>query len=359
MIRALQRGPAEPRALARLSPARSPRAGSLAAARSTLARLARTHRPRGAAASPDDGLVRLGRERGFGPWTVGVVALEGLGRYDAGLVADLGLVKLLAALRGPLARARSETAELLAPYGEWQGLASVFLLAGFKRGLVTGASPTCDRRDAPAPDARLTRTPDRLASGRRLRAMARRRARSRFSARDGSARRSISGLLSSGWREPAEIAATARRAERVAELRERHGIDATLSNHDAIAGASLVVIAVKPQDIEALLGEIGALILPEQTVLSVAAAIPTARIEARLRRACPVVRAMPNTPVDRARGDRRALRRGTRRRRAPRPRRGGAVPPRRRRPRPGVVAWTRSPRSRAPAPPTSRSSPRR
>ena len=103
----------------------------------------------------------------------------------------------------------------------------------------------------------------------------------------------ISGLLSSGWREPGEIAATGRRAERVAE---RHGVDATLSNHDAAAGASLVVISVKPQDIDVLLGEIGGLILPEQTVLSVAAAIPTARIESRLSPGVPVVRAMPNTP---------------------------------------------------------------
>jgi pyrroline-5-carboxylate reductase len=106
----------------------------------------------------------------------------------------------------------------------------------------------------------------------------------------------ISGLLSSGWREPAEVAATTRRAERVAELRERHGIEATLSNHDAAAGAALIVIAVKPQDIEALLGEIGTLVLPEQTVLSIAAAIPTARIEQRLSEGVPVVRAMPNTP---------------------------------------------------------------
>ena len=87
--------------------------------------------------------MRLRRERGFGPWSVGVVALHGLGRYDAGLVADLGLVKLLAARTGrwpeqaPIA---DETAELLAPYGEWQGLASVFLLAGFKRGLIPGAN---------------------------------------------------------------------------------------------------------------------------------------------------------------------------------------------------------------------------
>src|ERR687891_2402576 len=106
----------------------------------------------------------------------------------------------------------------------------------------------------------------------------------------------ISGLLSSEWRKPAEIAATARRTERVAELRERYGVDATLSNHDAAAGAALVVIAVKPQDIEGLLGEIGTLILPEQTVLSVAAAIPTSRIESRLSDRVPVVRAMPNTP---------------------------------------------------------------
>jgi pyrroline-5-carboxylate reductase len=106
----------------------------------------------------------------------------------------------------------------------------------------------------------------------------------------------IAGLISSGWREPAEVSATTRRAERVADLRERYGVDATLSNHDAAAGAALVVIAVKPQDIESLLGEVGTLILPEQTVLSVAAAIPTARIESRLSNRVPVVRAMPNTP---------------------------------------------------------------
>jgi pyrroline-5-carboxylate reductase len=106
----------------------------------------------------------------------------------------------------------------------------------------------------------------------------------------------ISGLLSSDWRKPSEVAATTRRAERVAELRERYGVDATLSNHDAVAAASLVVIAVKPQDIETLLAEIGTLIRPEQTVLSVAAAIPTARIESRLSAGVPVVRAMPNTP---------------------------------------------------------------
>jgi pyrroline-5-carboxylate reductase len=107
----------------------------------------------------------------------------------------------------------------------------------------------------------------------------------------------IGGLLSSGWRTPAELSASTRREERAAELRERHGIAVTLSNAEAAATAALVVIAVKPQDIEALLGEIGPLIQPEQTVLSIAAAIPTEAIERHLGRGVPVVRAMPNTPA--------------------------------------------------------------
>jgi 3-methyladenine DNA glycosylase/8-oxoguanine DNA glycosylase len=78
---------------------------------------------------------RLGRERGLGPWSVGVVCLEGLGRYDFGLVGDLGLVKLLRDLRGRPVETY-ETAELLEPYGEWAGLASVYLLAGYSRGLL-------------------------------------------------------------------------------------------------------------------------------------------------------------------------------------------------------------------------------
>jgi 3-methyladenine DNA glycosylase/8-oxoguanine DNA glycosylase len=79
--------------------------------------------------------ARLDRERGLGPWSIGVVCLEGLGRYDYGLVGDLGLVKLLRELRGREVEGW-ETAELLEPYGEWKGLASMYMLAGYSRGLV-------------------------------------------------------------------------------------------------------------------------------------------------------------------------------------------------------------------------------
>jgi 3-methyladenine DNA glycosylase/8-oxoguanine DNA glycosylase len=79
--------------------------------------------------------ARLGRERGLGPWSVGVVALEGLGRYDLGLVGDLGLIKLLSAMRGRRVEGW-ETEELLAPYGEWAGLAGVYMLSAWARGLL-------------------------------------------------------------------------------------------------------------------------------------------------------------------------------------------------------------------------------
>jgi pyrroline-5-carboxylate reductase len=107
----------------------------------------------------------------------------------------------------------------------------------------------------------------------------------------------ISGLLSSNWRKPSELAASCRREERVRELVERYGVRATRSNAEAVTGSALIVIAVKPQDIEALLGEIGGMLAPDQTVLSVAAAIPTAAIERRISPSVPVVRAMPNTPA--------------------------------------------------------------
>jgi 3-methyladenine DNA glycosylase/8-oxoguanine DNA glycosylase len=93
-------------------------------------------------ALPTDAVVRrLERERGLGPWSAGVVCLEGLGRFEHGLVGDLGLIKLLRELRGRPVEGW-ETAELLEPYGDWAGLASVYLLAGFGRGLI------------PLPDAR-------------------------------------------------------------------------------------------------------------------------------------------------------------------------------------------------------------
>jgi AraC family transcriptional regulator of adaptative response / DNA-3-methyladenine glycosylase II len=102
----------------------------------TLLRLVRSLDLERLRAEPTDAAAaRLERERGLGPWSVGLVCLEGLGRYERGLVGDLGLIKLCSALRGRRAEAW-ETAELLEPYGEWAGLAGMYLLQGWSRGLV-------------------------------------------------------------------------------------------------------------------------------------------------------------------------------------------------------------------------------
>jgi 3-methyladenine DNA glycosylase/8-oxoguanine DNA glycosylase len=75
---------------------------------------------------------RVERERGLGPWSAGMICLYGLGRYERGLVGDLGLIKLCSALTGRWADVE-DTRELLEPYGEWAGLASVYLLASLPK----------------------------------------------------------------------------------------------------------------------------------------------------------------------------------------------------------------------------------
>jgi len=122
--------------LARFSPAELRRLGLHARRGATLARLTRSIELQRLKDEPTDAVAdRLLRERGLGPWSLGVVCLEGLGRFERGLEGDLGLVKLLGAMRGRRVDGW-ETAELLEPYGEWAGLASVYLLAGFGRGLI-------------------------------------------------------------------------------------------------------------------------------------------------------------------------------------------------------------------------------
>ncbi len=133
-------------ALARLSPLDLRRHGLAQHRASTLARIVSGVDLERLRSLPGDAaLARLGRERGIGPWSIGVVALEGLGRYDHGLVGDLGLVKLAASLWGRWPEA-AETAALLEPYEEWQGLAGEVLMLGWSRSLVPGADADVARR---------------------------------------------------------------------------------------------------------------------------------------------------------------------------------------------------------------------
>jgi DNA-3-methyladenine glycosylase II len=122
--------------LGRFSPPELARFGLGARRASTLVRLCRSLDLERLKEKPTSAAVaRLVRERGLGPWSLGVVCLEGLGRYEHGLYRDLGLAKLASALWGRWVEPE-ESDVLLAPYGEWSGLASVYLLAGFHRGFV-------------------------------------------------------------------------------------------------------------------------------------------------------------------------------------------------------------------------------
>jgi AraC family transcriptional regulator of adaptative response / DNA-3-methyladenine glycosylase II len=123
-------------ALGRFSPAELRALGLGTRRGSTLVRLCRTVDLEGLHdVSTEQVAARLEREPGLGPWSVGIVALEGLGRYERGLARDLGLVKLASTLWGRRVEAE-ETDGLLEPYGEWAGLASVYLLRGYAAGLV-------------------------------------------------------------------------------------------------------------------------------------------------------------------------------------------------------------------------------
>ena len=125
--------------LAGLAPAALRAQGLHARRAAALVRICRALDPERLRELPTETVARrLERERGLGPWSAGVVCLEGLGRPERGLVGDLGLVKLLSALRGRRVEAW-ETEELLAPYGEWAGLASLYLLKGYGLGLVRAA----------------------------------------------------------------------------------------------------------------------------------------------------------------------------------------------------------------------------
>ncbi|KWW97580.1 pyrroline-5-carboxylate reductase [Carbonactinospora thermoautotrophica] len=105
----------------------------------------------------------------------------------------------------------------------------------------------------------------------------------------------LSGMLRAG-KQPGDLMATVRRAERAKLLRERYGIE-IVTNAEAAKSADTLILAVKPQDMEVLLDELSPYVSANQLIVSVAAGITTGFIERRLTEGVPVVRVMSNTPV--------------------------------------------------------------
>ncbi|MGH3345985.1 MAG: pyrroline-5-carboxylate reductase, partial [Nocardioides sp.] len=105
----------------------------------------------------------------------------------------------------------------------------------------------------------------------------------------------LSGLVRAGRRVDALLVGE-KRPDRARELEERYGV-AVVSNVDAARKADTIAVVVKPQDMAVLLEEIAPELRPGQLLVSLAAGITTAFIEARVPEGVAVVRVMPNTPA--------------------------------------------------------------
>jgi pyrroline-5-carboxylate reductase len=105
----------------------------------------------------------------------------------------------------------------------------------------------------------------------------------------------LSGLLR-GERGATDILVAEKHADRASYLADTHGVK-IVDPVTAAGAASTLLLAVKPQDIDALLSELAPVVGPGHVVVSVAAGITTAHIEAMLPAGVAVVRCMPNTPA--------------------------------------------------------------
>jgi pyrroline-5-carboxylate reductase len=106
----------------------------------------------------------------------------------------------------------------------------------------------------------------------------------------------VAAMLRAGV--PASNLVVAEKAvSRAAELAQRHGVRTTGNLLEAVAGAGVVVIALKPKDVAAALAELGPALTDATLVVSVAAGLPLRFYESRLPTGTPVVRVMPNTPA--------------------------------------------------------------
>jgi len=106
----------------------------------------------------------------------------------------------------------------------------------------------------------------------------------------------IRGWIDAGRVSPEQIVATAAHQSRVDRVAETLGVGVTLDNSEAVAGADLILLCVKPQVADGVLAQVGAQLGGHQMLISILASVTTGYIEKRIEHPVPVIRAMPNTP---------------------------------------------------------------
>jgi pyrroline-5-carboxylate reductase len=114
----------------------------------------------------------------------------------------------------------------------------------------------------------------------------------------------LRAYLKQGLFVPSRVNATVRHAERAAALAQELGIAVTNDNREAVKGADIILLTVKPQTVGQVLQEIAPEIDAESLLVSVAASVPIGFVEQQVAAASggkhdkiAVVRAMPNTPA--------------------------------------------------------------
>ncbi len=107
----------------------------------------------------------------------------------------------------------------------------------------------------------------------------------------------IRGLLTAGTVAPEQVVATDIRADRLDQLKQQYGIGIETDNAVAASRADIMILAVKPQQMSEVLASLNPPIGKSKLVVSIAAGVPTGRIEQELGGDARVVRVMPNTPA--------------------------------------------------------------
>ncbi len=107
----------------------------------------------------------------------------------------------------------------------------------------------------------------------------------------------IKGILAAGVVKADRISATDVSMDRLEYLKKTYGIIVQKGNRDAVLGADVVLLCVKPQVIDKVLEEIAPAADSGKLIISIAAGITLGRIEKILTKGPRVVRVMPNTPA--------------------------------------------------------------
>jgi pyrroline-5-carboxylate reductase len=104
----------------------------------------------------------------------------------------------------------------------------------------------------------------------------------------------VSGLIQSQASKPAHIICTDVREDKLATIREKYGVKTTTSNPEAIEASEIIIYAVKPQILAAVLHETADSLNMDKLVISIAAGVPLAAIEACINKNLRLIRVMPN-----------------------------------------------------------------